>query len=137
MSRGFLKDINGSKRMRFVKPGYDANNLNVPPNAVIFDSEDDGGLFIYRSGTWSGAIPGGAGAYIATWPSLGYTPLAVVQNGTPGAVWPFFDYYYNSASAPRLIVYPGGLWLRNGRNGVAPDATVFNITYQIYRLRAQ
>lgn len=137
MSRGFLKDIGGTKRMRFVKPGYDANNLNVPPNAVIFDSEDAGGLFIYRSGSWSGAIPGGGGAYIATWPSLGYTPLGVVQNGTPGSTNPAFLHVYPSASLPRFTVYPGGLWLANGHVGTAPDATVFNVVYQIYRLRVQ
>lgn len=136
MSRGLLKNVNGSKRMRFVKPGYDANNLNVPPNAVIFDSEDAGGLFIYRSGSWSGAIPGGGGGYIATWPSLGYTPLAVVQNGSPGAVSGFFHYVNPFGDAPRFICYPSGLWLRNG-NSWALEGTIFNVVYQIYRLKAQ
>lgn len=142
MSRGFLKDVGGSKRMRFVKPGYDANDPNVPPNAVIFDSEDAGGLFIYRAGTWSGLIPKNPGAYIVTWPSLGYTPLAVVQDGTPGAFSPFINYGYNfsdiALNVPRIIVYPGGLWLRNGRNGVQPtNDRVFNINYQVFRQRAQ
>lgn len=143
MSRGFLKDIGGSKRMRFVKPGYDANDLNVPANAVIFDSEDAGGLFIYRAGTWSGTIPKGAGGFIVSWPSLGYTPLAVVQdNSMPGGVMrPFVHYGYSfsdsALTVPRIIVYPTGLWLRNGRDGVQPGNEVWNFIYQVYRQRAQ
>lgn len=141
--RGFLKKVNGTMRMRFVKPGYDANDLNVPPNAVIFDSEDAGGLFIYRAGTWSGRIPKGAGAFIVTWPTLGYTPLTVVQDGTPGALSPFIHYGYaytdDALTVPRVIAYPTGLWLRNGRDGVQPSGTgpLFHLNYQVYRQRAQ
>ncbi len=76
MSAGFIKPVNGKVRMRFVKPGYDARDLNLPPNAVIFDSEANEYLQVFVSGTLL-ISDGSRGEYSAvTWPTLGYTPFA-------------------------------------------------------------
>lgn len=76
-NRGFIKDIGGAKRMRFVRPGYDANDMGVPPNQVIFDSENIGALSVHASNVVDVQTP--IDGYIASWPDLGFTPLAMVQ----------------------------------------------------------
>lgn len=74
MSRGFIKRVDGALRMRFVKAGYNANDLSVPANAVIFDSDAQQYLQVYISGS---AVVYGAADYqvVATFPSLGYVPM--------------------------------------------------------------
>lgn len=83
MAKGILKDIGGSKRMRIVRPGYDANNLSLEQNLVIFDSNQVGNLSIHTYGEvtfgpffHSGVIVNGI---IATWPDLGYAPFVTMQ----------------------------------------------------------
>lgn len=75
--RGYLKDNGGSKRLRFVMPGYDADDENVPPNKVIFDSDNIGTLSILYSGvySWNGNSPTNQWVTIATWPTLSFVPL--------------------------------------------------------------
>lgn len=75
--RGFLKDSGGGKRLRFVMPGYDANDENVPPNKVIFDSDNIGTLSILHSGVynWNGNSPTNQWVTIASWPTLSFVPL--------------------------------------------------------------
>ncbi|TKT79962.1 hypothetical protein [Aquamicrobium sp. LC103] len=92
-SRGFLKDVGGQKRMRFVKAPHDANNLAVPNNQVIFDSEDIGNLSIYRYGEWASPQYTGTGvkvdSKVITWPTLPYIPLITLQcdYSLSGATW--------------------------------------------------
>lgn len=75
--RGYLKDSGGSKRLRFVMPGYDANDENVPPNKVIFDSDNIGTLSILHSGsyTWPASSNTDAWVRIASWSPLPFVPL--------------------------------------------------------------
>ncbi|MBB6011867.1 hypothetical protein HNR59_001212 [Aquamicrobium lusatiense] len=75
--RGYMKRINGSLRMRFVMPGYDADDENVPPNKVIFDSDNIGTLSILLSGvySWNGESPTDQWVPIATWSALSFVPL--------------------------------------------------------------
>lgn len=76
MSLGFLKLINDEWRWRFVKPGYDANDLTLPANVVIFDSASTEFLSVFASGTLT-IVNGNNGKYKAiTWPDLGYVPHA-------------------------------------------------------------
>lgn len=75
--RGYLKDSGGAKRLRFVMPGYDADDENVPPNKVIFDSNNIGTLSILHSGvySWDGSAASQQWVTIATWPALSFVPL--------------------------------------------------------------
>lgn len=85
MSIAFLDIINGQWRYRVVKPGYDARNLNLPPNAVVFDTAANEFLSVYTSGTLFIAN-GNSGQYKAvTWPDPGYVPFgwaAFKRNGS-------------------------------------------------------
>lgn len=81
MTRGFLKTIGASKRLRFVMPGYDAEDMSTPPNKVIFDSDDVGtlaivttGMFRFGSGS-TGLLPP---AKIVEW-DLDFIPLCTFQ----------------------------------------------------------
>lgn len=82
MSRGFIKPVGGNMRMRFVRPGYDANDMGVPPNQVIFDSVDAAVMSLIAAGSYHFAndAPMRAGNYvqIASW-SLPYPPLCTFQ----------------------------------------------------------
>lgn len=83
--RGFLKDTGvGSKRLRFVKAPYSADDLSLPGNQVIFDSEDIGNFSVHASGYWDSGIRNGVGVAInnevfATWPALPFVPLILLE----------------------------------------------------------
>lgn len=78
-NKGYLKTSVGAKRLRFVKNGYDAADESVPPNKVIFDSQDIGSLAILETGTYSWSnfpalsIPM---TKVRTW-SYGFVPVCV------------------------------------------------------------
>lgn len=83
MPRGFLKDVGGIKRLRMVKEGFDANNLNLPYNAVVFDSVFPRNLSIYSSGV----VPvetAMSDARIAAWTDPGYIPMTICVAGNVG-----------------------------------------------------
>lgn len=132
---GFIKPVDGSMRARWVVEGEDADDLSLPANKVIFDSNSEGGLFLYKAGTWTGAIPSGTGDFIVTWPTLGYTPLVVVQQ-SGGEHYRYSNFITNQdVWAPRFISYPTGLLLRSYRwIGGAPTISA---AYAVFRLRAQ
>ncbi|TGR74914.1 hypothetical protein EN836_33110 [Mesorhizobium sp. M1C.F.Ca.ET.193.01.1.1] len=78
--RGYLKDVDGVKRMRLVKPGYDANDENVPGNKVIFDSKDLGVMTILEVGEyhWTNVKDSGGLVRVRSW-DYGFVPLCVFQ----------------------------------------------------------
>lgn len=129
MSRGFLKDIGGKKRMRFVKDGYDADDLNAPLNKVIFDSEIEGCLQTYRAG--SIVVTPSVDGFVVTWPSLGYTPFVLLSFGGPGKANPVFYSNGTGANFSRFTAYPTGLYVKD--NGTS----AFTINYRVFRLRVQ
>lgn len=142
MSRGFLKDIGGKKRLRFVKDGYDANDPSVPLNKVIFDSEIEGCLQIYQQGTVALNYPISAG-YLVTWPSLGYTPFVMLSfkatAGTFGDGNSVPSFHQASATdatgeLASFISYPAGLWVKVPR---ASAAWSTQMTYTVFRLKVQ
>ncbi|MCO6386246.1 hypothetical protein [Aliihoeflea sp. 40Bstr573] len=152
-NRGFIKDIGGAKRMRFVRPGYDANDMGVPPNQVIFDSENIGALSVYTSGVVDVQTP--IDGYIASWSDLGFTPLAMVQfmghPSSPRATtniglstteWRFtFRGQSGGVSAPlgapnnegpKVFVYSNGLRMRLHTNSGTDEYRLF-VRYIVYR----
>ena len=78
--RGYMKRINGSLRMRFVMPGYDADDESVPPNKVIFDSSDIAAVSIFRRGThlFPAGVRSNSLITLATW-QLDFVPLCHLQ----------------------------------------------------------
>lgn len=144
MVKGFLK-TSGTSRLRFVESGYDANNMSVPDNKVIFDSDDIGNLSIYRQGEWFSGVSSGSGVIlndvpIATWPELPFTPLVMCQykygQGASGTViqdWTTFldqqlPYQFRLWASPTgLNVY----WYRD-----APSSFVSSIyvRWQAFRI---
>jgi hypothetical protein len=137
---GFIKDINGSKRMRFVKQGHDPNNLNLNPNDVIFDSETDVNLSIVDSDTFEDvATTGNPGPRtLASWsPPLPYTPMALAYYATnSGQGWSGYrqaiDILAGTTDYWRIISRPSGITLE--RRGVLTLNTAYRITWAAFRL---
>jgi hypothetical protein len=129
MSRGFLKTIAGKKRLRFVKPGYDADDLNVPLNKVIFDSEIEGCLQTFRAGSVTLTPP--YDGFVVTWPDLGYTPFATLSFGGPGNATPALLRNYTSTTIPRFETYPTGLYVK------LPNGSAVIMNYRVFRLKVQ
>lgn len=144
MARGFLKTIGGSKRMRFAKPGYNANDLTLPENLVVFDSEDVGNLSLYAQGQWNSGISQSPGiifndVQIASWATLPFVPLVMTQylygQGPSGTIiqkWsPFLDqmlpYHF------RLWATPSGLNVFWSRDSAASLVSIIYINWQVYR----
>lgn len=145
MARGFLKDVGGVKRMRFVKPGYDANNMNIPQDAVIFDSEDIGNLSIYAQDEWNSGVKTTGGTQyndvqIASWPALPFVPLVTTQyrygQGSAGTVvqdWTSFMDLMQTYNF-RLWASESGLNLFWARDGAASIPSIIYIRWQVYRV---
>lgn len=80
MPRGYLRTEGGDSRLRIVMPGYDADDPSVPPNKVVFDSDDIGTLSIIYSGTYTLTLSGNvSNLQIASWPALPFVPLCLFR----------------------------------------------------------
>jgi hypothetical protein len=79
MNKGYLKTSGGAKRLRFVKDGYDATDESVPPNKVIFDSNNIATVAILETGsyTWSNFTNSGL-TKVSTW-DYGFVPLCIIH----------------------------------------------------------
>lgn len=118
---GFIKDIGGSKRMRFVRPGHDPNNLNLDPNQVIFDSETIGNLSVLDYGENFSPQPPTQNTITTTqlraW-SLPYAPMVIAQfrdQRDPENYWS--NLVNGSLRACYLESSPTGLWFVHGGGG--------------------
>jgi hypothetical protein len=78
MVLGFLKPVGGNMRLRYARPGYDANDLTLPGNQVAFDSANAGVFSVYAQGLWRGAPPT-TKTKIVSWPALSYVPLCTLE----------------------------------------------------------
>ena len=88
MSRGFIKPVNGNMRMRFVKPGYNADDFGTPQDAVIFDSDDLGTLSVIQAGEFylgDGAASGKT-IQIASW-NRDFVPLCSFMYSLDGSFY--------------------------------------------------
>ncbi len=128
---GFIKPVGGHMRMRFVQPGYDADDYDTPPNKVIFDSDDIGTLSVIQTGeyhiTTNGEPP--AERQIASW-DLDFVPLCTFQF-RPGTI----NRWSNIYSIP-LSSYVDVLKINVRKTGifVRIKATDIYIRYQAYNL---
>ncbi|MHB2265650.1 hypothetical protein [Aliihoeflea sp. PC F10.4] len=124
---GFIKDIGGSKRMRFVKPGQDPNNLNLDPNLVIFDSDTIGNLSVLAHGENFSPQPANTSAtrttQLASW-SLPYTPMVMAQiklQSDPDSTW---SNVFHGIQLAYLEATPSGLWFVHGGSTANADLLI-------------
>jgi hypothetical protein len=126
---GYIKNVGDHIRMRYVQPGYDPDATDVPPNKVIFDSDDLGTLSVLASGVVS--IPTAISSYVqlVEW-DLDYVPLCWIQfdNG---------DGYLRNAGGTSVAVGPNrvnirttGIWYK----GFASSGT--SLIYAAFRVKA-
>jgi hypothetical protein len=128
---GYTKNVGDHIRMRWVQPGYDPDSTTVPPNRVIFDSDDIGAMSILAFGAVT--VPSGnQSTYVqlVTW-NLDYVPLCWLQ-------WDEGDGYAHSAcsgASPSLGPYrvnirKTGIWYRGWVNAG------FTLIYTAFREKA-
>lgn len=136
--RGYLKDSGGAKRLRFVMPGYDADDEDVPPNKVIFDSNNIGTLSVIATGRRDWINEGGTGGnvQIASW-SLPYVPLCTFQFSTStydnGESWnPATGVIQPLSSSTGIFVSTTGIIVN--LNWSVGNLAKFSIRWQAYRL---
>lgn len=80
MARGYLRTAGGTSRIRIVQPGYDAYSASVPPNKVVFDSDDIGTLSIIHTGSYTLPKSGNvSNLQIASWSALPFVPLCLFR----------------------------------------------------------
>lgn len=117
--RGYLKDVDGSKRMRFVMPGYDADDEDVPPNKVIFDSNNIGTLSALYAGSYAFTLSMNDNTeyQLASW-DLGFVPLCDFS-----FLWPDFITRQERVGAQFVVrsQVPTGQNLENNTIRVAND----------------
>jgi len=75
---GYIKNVGDHIRMRWVQPGYDPDATNVPPNKVIFDSDDIGTLSVLARGRVSVPVTQPNYIQLVAW-ELPYVPLCQMQ----------------------------------------------------------
>lgn len=142
MTRGYIKEVPGNAqiagnhmRMRFVKPGNNADSESVPPNQVIFDSDDVGTLSLIAAGQYrfnrAGAEP--ITIKIASW-SLDYVPLCTFQfRPWPATYWaPFYIPGVASTNNQRILVDRTGITATL----LTSTPNYVDIAWQAYRLVA-
>lgn len=123
--RGYLRTEGTRKRLRFVAPGYAAENPNVPFNMVRFDSDSYGMASFLESG--EAIIPQGSSNFVAltegmtirSW-SYGFVPLCLFYFyafNTTG--WTTTARALTSAGStgtrlgePQIRVSTSGIWVR-------------------------
>lgn len=139
MTRGYLRDSGGAKRLRFVKSGYDADSESVPPNKVIFDSKDIGTLSLLDSGeyTWAGVnSTAGNTKFLTTVKSWDYdfVPLCSFQfsMANNGYFEPYLSSISNSSADNIIIVSKAGIFA----NFYWGYVTTVVMRWQAYRLAA-
>ncbi|RAZ75844.1 hypothetical protein [Mesorhizobium atlanticum] len=105
-NKGYLKTSGSSKRLRFVMDGYDATDETVPPNKVIFDSQDIGTLSVLEVGsyTWLNVKDTGGMVKVRTW-NYGFCPLCLFQWSTAddSYTWRTNIQFCEEAGADQLI----------------------------------
>lgn len=118
MSRGFLKNVGGVKRLRIVKSGYDANDLTLPYNLVVFDSVFPPNLTPWASGVVRVSTAGTL-LKIVSWVDPGYVPMTILTTAqTNGARLSVFPWTSNN---PEARAARDGIYLSTGAIALPAD----------------
>ncbi|MRN45482.1 hypothetical protein GJU93_02540 [Brucella sp. 10RB9212] len=126
MSRGFLKDVGGVKRLRMVKTGYDANDLTLPYNLVVFDSVFPPNLTPWAAGVVRVSTAGTL-MKIVSWADPGYVPMTILTaaqtNGARLSVFPW------TSNNPVARAARDGIYLTTG--SIALPADFYYIAFRV------
>lgn len=122
--RGDFSTVGGSKRLRFVKSGYSADDPDVPTNAVIFDSDADGMASILEVGDADVPLVT-TGTWLHQW-DYSFVPLCIFS--FPNSSGQFWDFTQEgsmlagiswSMSEQRITVSEQGIWVRRGMDSLS------------------
>ncbi len=126
--RGFLRDVGGSKRLRIARWGFDAADLSLAMNNVVFDSEWLGTAGIAYTGTFTITANAAANTVFVTWPSLGASPLAEIAFLKGGFYQNIVDGNFTSTEITLFV----------GPTGISGDCGNLNypvvVAYVVYRI---
>ncbi|SDA39074.1 hypothetical protein [Mesorhizobium qingshengii] len=129
MSRGFLDDIAGSKRLRMAIAGKNARDMSLPTNHVAFDSDWLGAAGIALTGTFTISANASPNTSFVTWATLGAKPLAEIAFLKSGFYTNIADGDFGTTTSVTLIVGP---------TGITGDCKNLNypvvVAYVIYRI---
>lgn len=119
-NRGYLKNSGASKRLRFVKSGYDATDESVPNNKVIFDSNNIGTVAILETGqvSWSN-FTYVAMTRVRAW-DYGFVPLCLLQ-WNQNETWFRNALYTTESTYPRIV--------KSALDGLYVQFTMFDSNY--------
>lgn len=109
---GFLKDVNGIKRLRIVRPGYDANNLDLPVNVVVFDSVFPSHLAIYDSGIATVSVAGN-NQKVVSWADPGYVPMTILMVKSASGGW-WYSVVPWTSNEPQARIRADGVYISTG-----------------------
>lgn len=126
-------------RLRFVAEGYSADDPGVPPNKVIFDSDDIGTVAVVAAGSHlleTGSTPGNDSLQIAAW-DLPFVPLCTFTfriDNTSVAGWGITHTVAagetSRAGTTKILVDQTGIFVRRvipGNLPVVIGYTAFNL----------
>lgn len=136
--RGYLETQGGSKRLRFVMPGYDADDPDVPPNKVIFDSNDLATLSILASGEyeWTSIEYTSGREHIVQW-SYNFVPLCSFQWSLNNSMWTGCLHttsgFYPDYGSGQVFVAKDGIRVAFR---IRPSASSVKLRWIAYRLAA-
>jgi len=133
-------------RLRYARPGYDADDLTLDGNLIAFDSASPGIFSVYTSGLWQGDPR----AYttqtkFVSWPALSFVPIVSIYISPASGSYvpdivPIFlgsglsSTYIQASGNYGLDVYNDGLYWRvlSSENNI-PDH--WQVWYWVHRMR--
>ncbi|TPL49080.1 hypothetical protein FJ937_16475 [Mesorhizobium sp. B2-4-4] len=130
MSRGFLDDIGGSKRLRAAVAGANARDMSLPMNKVAFDSTWLGTAGIALTGTFTISANAAPNTSFVTWTDLGAPPLAEIAYLKSGVYSNLADGDFGSSAGITLLV--GATGISGDCKGLIYPVVVAYVVYRIF-----
>ncbi|HEV2502323.1 MAG TPA: hypothetical protein VGV39_04575 [Mesorhizobium sp.] len=125
ISAAFWDWVGDRWRGRWVLPGYNARDTNVPRNKVVLDTDDIGTLSKLANGqatlSYGGSLDTGA-VTIGTWPDPGFVPLCTFHFSIAGGEWDNVYTMQNTGSAS------GNYYIKVSRTGIVASLKLINST---------
>ncbi|WP_144223598.1 hypothetical protein [Mesorhizobium amorphae] len=125
ISAAFWDWVGDRWRGRWVLPGYNARDANVPRNKVVLDTDDIGTLSKLANGqatlSYGGSLDTGA-VTIATWPDPGFVPLCTFHFSIAGGEWDNVYTMQNTGSTS------GNYYIKVSRTGIVVSLKLINST---------
>ncbi len=120
-------------RVRISKPGIDVRGAGVTDEDLLFSSDWENVLRIYKQGTLSSVPTGGTKAFLS-WPSLGYIPFSTIM------FWSSLDGNWQPYSAPTPYLGSGkfvhALVFADGIQYSSSGYGTVLINYTVFRAQA-